>query len=574
MVNLLKKGNLLLIALLVVVWFVTACAATPAPVEQPQEEPQAEEPAATEAPAAEATAPAEEAAAPAPAEEGQRVLRVSFSWPTFVDPALGSDFSSSTALANVYDTLVFPTPDGGVEPWLAESWEASDDGLTWTFKLKQNIKFHDGSELQASDVAYSMNRFLTIGEGFAYLFVDLVDNVTALDDYTVEFKLSRPSGLFLPSLIRLYVLNEDVVRANTKAEGPYGEEGDYGQEYLLTHDAGSGPYQIVEFPLEEYVLMEKFGDWWGEFVDNAPDQFRMIATTETATVRTLMSNKELEISDQWQTIEALEALDASDGVDVAAFSNLTAFYFMLNNKLAPLDDVHCRRAVSYAFDYDTAVSLEWPGTTAMVGPVPKALGGHNPDVTVYTYDPDKAKEELAQCQYADTIDQYPIEFVWISEVPDEEKFALLFQANMADIGIPVEIVSTPWLSVVENTSKQETSPHLVSIYVTADLPEAGPMLKQRYHSASAATWSQNEWLLDKDLDAAIDDALTTIDQTERFKKYQPIQADLADRAVSVFVYDQIEKHAYQDYIDWPPAKGDVIPVQGYNILAARIGMNK
>ena len=574
MVNLLKKGNLLLIALLVVVWFVTACAATPAPVEQPQEEPQAEEPAATEAPAAEATAPAEEAAAPAPAEEGQRVLRVSFSWPTFVDPALGSDFSSSTALANVYDTLVFPTPDGGVEPWLAESWEASDDGLIWTFKLKQNIKFHDGSELQASDVAYSMNRFLTIGEGFAYLFVDLVDNVTALDDYTVEFKLSRPSGLFLPSLIRLYVLNEDVVRANTKAEGPYGEEGDYGQEYLLTHDAGSGPYQIVEFPLEEYVLMEKFGDWWGEFVDNAPDQFRMIATTETATVRTLMSNKELEISDQWQTIEALEALDASDGVDVAAFSNLTAFYFMLNNKLAPLDDVHCRRAVSYAFDYDTAVSLEWPGTTAMVGPVPKALGGHNPDVTVYTYDPDKAKEELAQCQYADTIDQYPIEFVWISEVPDEEKFALLFQANMADIGIPVEIVSTPWLSVVENTSKQETSPHLVSIYVTADLPEAGPMLKQRYHSASAATWSQNEWLLDKDLDAAIDDALTTIDQTERFKKYQPIQADLADRAVSVFVYDQIEKHAYQDYIDWPPAKGDVIPVQGYNILAARIGMNK
>ena len=180
--------------------------------------------------------------------------------------------------------------------------------------------------------------------------------------------------------------------------------------------------------------MEKFDDWWGEFVDNAPDQFRMIGTTETATIRTLMSNKELEISDQWQTIESLEALDEIEGVDVAAFSNLTAFYFMLNTTLAPLDDVHCRRAVSYAFDYDTAVSLEWPGTTPMVGPVPKALGGHNPDVTVYSYDPDKAKEELAQCQYADTIDQYPIEFVWISEVPDEEKFALLFQANLADIG--------------------------------------------------------------------------------------------------------------------------------------------
>ena len=100
------------------------------------------------------------------------------------------------------------------------------------------------------------------------------------------------------------------------------------------------------------------------------------------------------------------------------------------------------------------------------------------------------------------------------------------------------------------------------------------MLKQRYHSSSAATWSQNEWLLNEELDAAIDDALTTIDQAERFGKYQPIQAQLADEAVSVFVYDQIEKHAYQDYIDWPPAQGDVIPVQGYNILAARIGVNK
>jgi peptide/nickel transport system substrate-binding protein len=370
------------------------------------------------------------------------------------------------------------------------------------------------------------------------------------------------------------VLNEDLVRANTKATGPYGEEGDYGQEYLLTNDAGSGAYKIVEFPLEQYVLMEKFTDWWGEFVENAPDQFRMIGTTEAATIRTLMSNRELEISDQWQTIEAAQALDKIEGVDIAAFSNLTAFYFMLNNTLPPLDDLHCRRAVSYAFDYDTAVSLEWPGTKPMVGPVPQALGGHNPDVTVYTYDLDKAREELAQCQYADTIDQYPIDFVWISEVPDEEKFALLFQANMADIGIPVQIVSSPWLSVVENTSKQETSPHLVSIYVTADLPEAGPMLKQRYHSSSAATWSQNEWLLDEELDAAIDDALTTIDQAERFEKYKAIQADLADRAPSVFVYDQVEKHAYQTYVDWPTAKGEIIPAQGYNIFAARIGINK
>ena len=554
-----KRISLLPVLLLLAGWLMVACTQAPAPVEAPQAaEPAAEEPAAAEPAAA----------------EGESVLRVSFAWPTAVDPAVGSDYASTTALANLYDTLVFPTVDGGVEPWLAESWETSEDGLTWTFKLKQGIKFHDGSELLASDVAYSMNRMLAVGEGFGYLFIDVVSSVTAVDDYTVEFTLAQPNGLFLPTLIRLYVLNEDLVRANTTAEGPYGEEGDYGREWLLTHDAGSGSYTIVEFPLEEYVLMEKFDDWWGEFVENAPEQFRMIATTETATVRTLMSNRELDISDQWQTIEALEALDAIEGVDIVAYSNLTAFYYMLNTQKPPLDDVHCRRAVSYGFDYDTAVSLEWPGTQPMVGPVPQALGGHNPDVTVYTYDPEKAREELAQCQYADSIADYPIEFVWISEVPDEETVALLFQATMADIGIPVEIVSTPWLSVVENTSKLETSPHLVSIYVTADLPEAGPMLKQRYHSSSAPTWSQNEWLLDTDLDAQIDEALATVDQEKRFEMYQAIQAELADLAPSVFVYDQVEKHAYQTYLDWPTAKGVVIPAQGYNILAARISINK
>lgn len=550
---------LILLALALLVFGCNQASTEPAAVEQE---------AAVE-PAAEA-APAEEPAATA----DPKVLRVSFSWPTMVDPAVGSDYSSSTALVNVYDSLVFPNLDGGVDPWLAESWTSSEDGSIWTFKLKEGVKFHDGSELQASDVVYSMNRLLTVGEGYAYLFIDNIESVTAVDDYTVEFALSQPNGLFLPSLMRLYILNEELVQANVNPDGPYGDAGDYGKEFLLTNDAGSGPYMITDFPLEEYVLMEKFGDWWGEFAANAPEQFRMIATTESTTVRTLMANEELDISDQWQTIEALNALQSTGTIDVAAFSNLTAFYFMLNTQLAPLDDVHCRRAVSYAFDYETAVSLEWEGTQAMVGPVPQSLGGHNPNVTVYTHDLDKAQEELAQCRYAADISDYPIEFVWISEVADEEKFALLFQSDLAEIGMPVEIVSTPWMSVVEETSSLESSPHLVSIYVTSDLPEAGPMLKQRYHSSSAATWSQNEWLQDAELDAAIDNALATADQDARFAMYQDIQAQIADDADSIFVYDQVEKHAYQTYLDWAPAKGHVIPAQGYNILAFQIGINK
>jgi peptide/nickel transport system substrate-binding protein len=498
-------------------------------------------------------------------------LRVTFSWPTFIDPAVGNDFSSSTSLTNIYDTLIFPNAEGGVDPWLAESWDVSDDGLTYTFNLREGVRFHDGSELLASDVIYSYNRLQTVGEGYAYLITG-VESATAVDDYTVEFKLERPSGLFVPSLVRLYVANEDVVRANTQSEGPYGDEGDYGKDWLLTHDAGSGPYQVVEFPLEEYLLMEKFEDWWnaGAFNPNAPDQVRFIATTETVTVRALMDDGELEITDQWQTIEALEALEAMEGVGTIAFPTMTAFYYMMNTRNPPLDDVHCRRALAWAFDYDQAVALEWPGTQQMVGPVPQTVGGHNSDVLVYERDLAKAQEELAQCQYGADIADYPVEVMWIAEVPAEEKWALLFQANMADIGVPVEVVSQPWLSVVEDTSSQETSPHIVTIYVSTDLPEAGLMLQQRYHSSTANTWQQNEWLLDEEFDAAVEDALATADQGERFAKYQGLQDQIAELAPSLFLYDQLEKHAVADYVDWKPESNSA--VMGYQIYAPRIGV--
>jgi peptide/nickel transport system substrate-binding protein len=203
------------------------------------------------------------------------------------------------------------------------------------------------------------------------------------------------------------------------------------------------------------------------------------------------------------------------------------------------------------------------------------LGGHKADVFTFSRDLDKAREELAQCQYADEIDNYPVAVHWITEVPAEEKWALLFQANMADIGIPVEVVASPWLSVVENTSSQETSPHIVTIYVSADLPEAGLMLQQRYHSSTANSWQQNEWLLDPEFDAAVEDALATIDQGERFTKYGALQDQLAELAPSLFLYDQVQKQAYRsDYVDWPRARGEGSALTGYEIYAAQIAVKR
>jgi peptide/nickel transport system substrate-binding protein len=124
-------------------------------------------PTATTTPAiVETQAPVQPTTAPTTAPVAQkRVFRESFSWPDRIDPAVGNDFASSTSLANLYDSLVFPNAKGGVDPWLATSWDISADGMTYTFHLLSGVKFHDGSLLKASDVVYSYDRIKTIGEG-------------------------------------------------------------------------------------------------------------------------------------------------------------------------------------------------------------------------------------------------------------------------------------------------------------------------------------------------------------------------------------------------------------------------
>ncbi len=127
---------------------------------------------------------------------------------------------------------------------MAETWDVSDDGLTYTFHLRQGVKFHNGDELTAEDVAFSAQRLFDIGEGFAYLLrtVDAdgnviagVKSVDALDDNTVQFTLAQPFGPFVPALVRLYIVNKDQVMENIdKTENMYAEMGDYGKKWLLT----------------------------------------------------------------------------------------------------------------------------------------------------------------------------------------------------------------------------------------------------------------------------------------------------------------------------------------------------
>lgn len=504
-------------------------------------------------------------------------IRVGISSTPDLDPAVAHTDSSTQAMANLYDTLVFTPADGTIKPRLAESWEASEDGLQYTFKLAEGVKFHDGSEVTAADVKFSMERLLAIGEGYSFVFNDVVDSVEAPSDYEVVFNLKHPHGAFVSSLVRLAVLNQDLVMANIDASGPYGEFGDYGKAWLVTHDAGSGAYKAVELVQQDYFLADRFDDWFMGWEDkpNAPTAFRMLNVIQPSTVRTMMNTRALDITDYWQSTENLNAIGQIEGVSLGKINTLQGQYMYLNTQKKPFDDVNVRRAILCLFDYESIVNDILIGSTLSTGPVAVGVTGHV-DCNVAAYDIEKAKDYLAQSSYAGAYQDYTIEMMVNSDVADMEKIGLMFQAAAAQLGIKVEISKAPWVSIVDRMATAETTPHMFSAASALAYNDAGIHLESRYSSKNNGTWEQGEWLQDANLDQMIADALATVDDAERNAKYAAIQNHIVDDiAATGYLCDLINGVAYQSaYVSWPAMEnspdGVVRSVYGFSLLISEL----
>jgi len=499
-----------------------------------------------------------------------KVIRHTFLKTPYIDPAVGGDYIAYVAYCNMYDTLVFPNPDGTMKPWLAKSWEISDDGLTYTFELVEGVKFHNGDELTAEDVVFSLERIMAIGEGSGYMFISSVKEANVLEKYKVQITLQNVFGPFMGILPHLYILNKKQVMANIEKDGPYGEYGNYGKAWLVDHDAGSGPYKVKEMKTGEYLLMEKFDDFWAGWEnEDAPQYVKETATTDAMTIRSLISRGELEITDQYQLEENLAVLDNISYIDVFALRGGMIQDIFMNTKKPPTDDIHFRKALAYSIDYQQIIDAIYPGGQ-MATVVTTATPGYNPDAPPVTMDLETAKREIQLSKYYGKLDQYPFRLEYNIENQLKSKVAPIIQACAAQIGIKVDLVGVPTPILIENVSKVESSPNGCIMATIAHYPEAGSLLESRFHSKSCGTWEQGEWLQDPEIDKMIEDALSTFDKEERFKKYGVIQEIIRELYPTLVLCEYLGKQAYRsDYVVVPYVEDakqgkPCNPVMGYN----------
>jgi peptide/nickel transport system substrate-binding protein len=453
-----------------------------------------------------------------------------------LDPALASDYADSLLMFNVYDTLVLPAQGGpGHVPHLATGWEI--DGASFTFTLRDDVTFHSGNAMTAEDVVFSIERMQALGQGLSFLLAS-VESVEALDSKTVRITLSAPYTPFIASLVRVPIVDKAAVMANLGAGD--GEMGDWGQAYLAANSAGTGAYRVVSHNPQEETVMELNPAYFGEVVPGAPAQVRLRYGLEPATVRALIARGEHDISSQWLPPEVMVALSGA-GAQIFQESGTGAFYIKLNTQKAPLDDVNCRRALSAAFDYNTAVAItritdDVAGGVPATGAIPQGMFGANPPEMAMTQDMDAARAHLAACAYNPA--DFTLEISWIAEVPIEERFALLMQQNFSALGFNTEIVRVPWVLFTERVTSPESTPHISQVFVTATTGDPDTLLFPMYHSSASGTWQSPEYLNDAEVDAHLEAGRTAPTDEGREAAYAALNARLIDLAPTIYGFDR------------------------------------
>jgi peptide/nickel transport system substrate-binding protein len=433
---------------------------------------------------------------------------------------------------NVYEALVKLDSEGNYQPSLAESWSVGEDILTWIFRLREGVTFHNGDTLAADDVVATLERVLdpAIGGAFGtqgvYLSYLEKAEISAQDSLTVQIVTEEPMADLLDLLVAMPI-------------SPKSELHKLPKEYF-----GSGPYKIAE-QSENTIILEAFDDYWGQ-----PPAYEKI---HWLTERSSEERIDALINGRADIVSGIAAQDADqlktkENVTVHEHKSGLCIIFMLNALEGPCRDRRVRQALNYALDVDKIIKeIKQGAATPLNGYLTPHHLGYNPGTPVYPYDPEKAKSLLAEAGYEDGLE---LIFDIPSIMPDEAPaLAEMMAEQYRQVGISVKIVEhqdrTAYSQMVRNKNINDaccfdSSPR--STY---------RVLREKLQSTLEGPWWQG--YENNEVNGLIKQAERTFNVEERQKIYRQIYTIVRDDAPWIFLYRPTRYWGVKSTMkDWTP----------------------
>ncbi len=458
--------------------------------------------------------------------------------PPTLDPADSTDTTSSRVIRNIFDGLVQYDEKLNVVPAIAKDWKISEDNLTWTFNLKEGVKFHNGREVTAEDFVYSFTRILdpTTQSKRQWLFesvagaeefmdgkVDSVKGFTAIDKYTFEIKLARP---FTPFLSVLAMENAAVLPKEAIEE--YGEE-------FAQNPVGAGPFKFVEWKHDSEVVLEKNEDY---YVDGKPylDKvvYRVIVHGSSAFPEYEQGNiYEMDSDIPDGQLERVMDPSGEFSAEYESVDRLGTYYIGMNTQEEPFNNKKVRQAVNYAINKKIIAGVLRNGTVnPAYGILPPQIPGHNPDIEGYKYNPEKAKELLAEAGYPDGL---PGEYELVYNTSkSHQRIAEAIQANLKKVGINLTIRNLDWGTYIDKVDKGETQ--MFRLAWIADYPDPDNFLYVLFHSDNAGPGGNGAFYNNPEVDRMLEKGRSMAPGAERVALYQELEKKIVEDAPWATIY--------------------------------------
>ena len=426
-----------------------------------------------------------------------------------LDPHKTVKAGTREVMFNVFEGLMKPTPNGDLTPAIAESYEVSEDRMTYTFHLREGARFHNGETVTAEDVVYSIQRCAAATEtGIVQVEAfSVIQSIETPDDRTVAITISEPSNEFISYM--------------TTAVLPAG------YDKQDTYPIGTGPFKFVSRTAQDSVVLEKFDGYWG-----TPAQLDKVTLKIMENADSLMMSLQSGAIDLCAHLTSTQVAQLKESFNVAEGTMNLVQALYLNNAEKPFDDVRVRQAISYAVDKQEIIDLAFDGYGSPIGSsMYPAFGKYFDDslTNYYTRDVEKAKSLLAEAGYPDGFDMTIT--VPSNYKPHMDTAEVLVQ-QLAQIGVNAAIEPIEWESWVSDVYAGRQFQSTV-VGVDASNMTARALL-ERFNSQAGNNFINYS---DSDYDALFAQAQASYDDAEQTAIYKQMLANLTENAANAYIQD-------------------------------------